>query len=137
MPAFLAMCVQALSIRCPTFFNPAVSPPSSKRSPHSHAASLPRQATSETWLVDAARAGALILAGVHADRILVEPHPDPLSARQHMARGVVATTGGGRRLVVEARVTVAAAGSLHTPPLLLRRYAAQCPGACGLWGMTL
>ncbi|GAQ81623.1 Fatty alcohol oxidase [Klebsormidium nitens] len=87
---------------------------------HMGCASGGKKATTETWLVDAVRAGALILAGVHADRILVEPNPDPLSARQHRARGVVATTGGGRRLVVEARVTVAAAGSLHTPPLLLR-----------------
>jgi long-chain-alcohol oxidase len=78
------------------------------------------QATSETWLVDAAKAGALILTRVQADQILVEPSADPLSSRQHRATGVVAKVGD-RRLTVQARITVAAAGALHTPALLLRR----------------
>jgi choline dehydrogenase-like flavoprotein len=75
-----------------------------------------KQGTLETWLRDAAAAGARILARTTARRILVEGgraagveavHADP-------------ATGASATVTVRARHVVVACGALETPALLLR-----------------
>eukprot|EP00249_Psilotum_nudum_P036276 c6703_g1_i1 orf=215-2605(-) len=77
-----------------------------------------KQATSETWLVDATRSGAIVLAGCKA---LVALHKEnsPTNGKRRKSVGIVASTGS-EQLFIEARVTIVACGSLQTPPLLLR-----------------
>ncbi|MGH3856575.1 MAG: GMC family oxidoreductase N-terminal domain-containing protein [Pseudonocardiaceae bacterium] len=74
-----------------------------------------KMSTTKTWLLDASRAGALIVTGCEAERITTE------SGR---ATGVVARVthpdGGVRSLRVRAATVVAAAGSINNPALLLR-----------------
>lgn len=65
-----------------------------------------KQSTLRTWLEDAAAAGATIVTGARARRVLVEG-----------GRAVGVEAGGVR---VRARAVVAAAGALETPALLLR-----------------
>lgn len=78
-----------------------------------------KQGTSETWLVDAAQAGAVILTRCHAQRIL---HSEGARGKSKKAIGVVAKIAGNedRHLVIKARATVVACGSLQTPQLLRR-----------------
>lgn len=78
-----------------------------------------KQGTSETWLVDAAKAGAVILTRCHAQRIL---HSDGTRGKPRKAIGVVAKIGGDedRHLIIKSRTTVVACGSLQTPLLLQR-----------------
>lgn len=69
-----------------------------------------KQSAVKTWLVDAHRAGARILVGTRAERVLVE---------RGATRGVQACTG--RHVVhVRARAVVVACGSIMTPALLRR-----------------
>jgi long-chain-alcohol oxidase len=70
-----------------------------------------KQSTLKTWLQDAHDAGARILVGTRADRVLLE---------HGAARGVEARTAAGHRVTVRARAVVSAAGALHTPALLSR-----------------
>lgn len=75
-----------------------------------------KRSTAATYLADAIAAGARLVAGATADRVILEGG---------RASGVVATVraGGGAvpvRLTVRARRVVAACGTLHTPALLLR-----------------
>lgn len=73
-----------------------------------------KQGTLKTYLQDAFDAGARILVGTHAERILVE---------QGRAAGVEATAtvnGEPRRITVRAPQVVVACGALETPALLLR-----------------
>lgn len=74
-----------------------------------------KQGTLKTWLQDAVKAGAEIVVNCHADRVLIE---------NNRAVGLVATVtddaGASRALTVRARVVVVAAGSLHSPALLMR-----------------
>lgn len=74
-----------------------------------------KQGTLKTWLQDAHDAGAQIVVNCHADRVRIE---------NGRAVGVAATVteASGQRfaLTVRARAVAAAAGSLHTPALLLR-----------------
>lgn len=78
-----------------------------------------KQGTSETWLVDAAQAGAVILTRCQAQRIL---HSEGVRAKSRKATGVVAKIAGNddRHLFIKSRATVVACGSLQTPPLLRR-----------------
>lgn len=74
-----------------------------------------KQSTLKTYLQDAHDRGARMVVNVEVERVLIE---------YGQAVGVVGTamTADGRsvQLTVRARVVVAAAGSLHTPALLLR-----------------
>jgi long-chain-alcohol oxidase len=86
-----------------------------------------------TFLADAAAAGAWIVAGVHVERVTTERKGE--RGRGRKATGVVATPmpgpltpeaslkqrlGRSWRLIVRAPLVVAAAGTMHTPALLLR-----------------
>lgn len=78
-----------------------------------------KQATSETWLVDAAANGAAILTGVSAEAVLQRNATKGKQQRQ--AVGVVASVAGGAHLLfIESRITVVSCGSLNTPVLLQR-----------------
>jgi long-chain-alcohol oxidase len=70
-----------------------------------------KQSTAKTWLRDAQGASARIVVGVDVERVTVE---------DGAARGVLARTDAGHRLVVRSRAVVAACGALHTPALLKR-----------------
>jgi long-chain-alcohol oxidase len=70
-----------------------------------------KQSTLVTYLEEAAAAGARLVVGADARRVLVAGG---------RAAGVEARTGPGHRLVVRARAVVAAAGAIETPALLLR-----------------
>jgi choline dehydrogenase-like flavoprotein len=65
-----------------------------------------KQSTARTWLADAAAAGARIVVGARARRVLVEA-------------GAAAGVDAGP-VRVRARAVVAAAGAIETPALLLR-----------------
>lgn len=78
-----------------------------------------KNATSETWLVDAANYGAIILSRCSAQRILHAPSNDARKGRKSV--GVVAKIGHSdnrRQLFIKARATIVASGALRTPPLL-------------------
>jgi long-chain-alcohol oxidase len=70
-----------------------------------------KQSTLVTYLEEAEAAGARLVVGADARRVLV---------RDGRAVGVEAVAGGRHRLVVRARAVVAAAGAIETPALLLR-----------------
>ena len=70
-----------------------------------------KQSTMVTYLEEAAAAGARLVVGADARRVLTAGG---------RAIGVEARTGGGHRLVVRAQAVVAAAGAIETPALLLR-----------------
>ena len=70
-----------------------------------------KQSTLVTYLEEAAAAGARLVVGADARRVLTAGG---------RAAGVEARTGGGHRLVVRAQAVVAAAGAIETPALLLR-----------------
>jgi len=65
-----------------------------------------KRGTAETWLADAAAAGARVLVGVRAQRVLV-------------GRGTAVGVDAGR-VQVRARAVVVACGAFHTPALLRR-----------------
>lgn len=74
-----------------------------------------KQSTMKTFLQDASDAGARVVVGCHADRILVS---------DGRATGVEATVvradGAATGLVVEAPTVVVACGAIESPALLLR-----------------
>jgi len=70
-----------------------------------------KQSTLKTWLQDAHDAGARVVVGTRAERILT---------RGGSAAGVEARTAAGHRVVVRSRAVVAACGALQTPVLLKR-----------------
>jgi len=70
-----------------------------------------KQSTMVTYLEEAAAAGARLVVGADARRVLIAGG---------RAAGVEARTASGHRLVVRARAVVAAAGAVETPALLLR-----------------
>lgn len=69
-----------------------------------------KNGAASTWLVDAAGAGARIVAGARVDRVLVE------GGRAVGVQGWLA----GNPLTVRARTVVLACGTLHTPGVLQR-----------------
>ncbi|KAL2649247.1 hypothetical protein R1flu_017375 [Riccia fluitans] len=77
-----------------------------------------KRGTSETWLVDAANNGALILSSCKAKSVLHQGNSRSTSDRSREAVGVVAEFGNVV-LYVKARATVVSCGALSTPPLLL------------------
>jgi len=74
-----------------------------------------KNSTARTYLADAARAGARLVVRCDVERVIHEGG---------RATGVIgsvrAPDGALRRLTIHARAVVVAAGSLHTPALLLR-----------------
>jgi long-chain-alcohol oxidase len=78
-----------------------------------------KQSTLVTYLEEAAEAGARLVVGADARRVLVAA-AGPAGPASGRATGVEARVGGGHRLVVRARAVVAAAGAIETPALLLR-----------------
>lgn len=70
-----------------------------------------KQSTLKTWLRDAHEAGARIVVGARAERVL---------RAGGAASGVEARTVAGHRLTVRSRAVVAACGALQTPVLLKR-----------------
>jgi long-chain-alcohol oxidase len=70
-----------------------------------------KQSTLVTYLEEAAAAGARLVVGADARRVVVG---------DGRATGVEAAAEGGHRLAVRARAVVAAAGAVETPALLLR-----------------
>jgi choline dehydrogenase-like flavoprotein len=75
-----------------------------------------KQSTMKTYLQDASDAGASVVVGCHADRILV--------GEDGRAQGVAATVtnadGTSTALTVEAPTVVVACGAVESPALLLR-----------------
>lgn len=69
-----------------------------------------KQSSLETWLRDAAAAGATVVAGAEVEEVVVE---------DGRAVGVRARGQGGT-MTIRAPVVILAAGSLHTPAILLR-----------------
>lgn len=69
-----------------------------------------KQSTLITYLQDAADHGARIVTGAHVERVMVD---------NGTATGVVARVGDAT-LTVQAKAVVLAAGSLHTPAILMR-----------------
>ncbi|CAA7050125.1 unnamed protein product [Microthlaspi erraticum] len=76
-----------------------------------------KNGTDRTWLVDAVENGAVILTGVKAERFVLVDNES--KERKKRCVGVVASSVGGKKFMIEARVTVSSAGSLLTPPLML------------------
>ncbi|MBL8046001.1 MAG: GMC family oxidoreductase N-terminal domain-containing protein [Anaerolineales bacterium] len=69
-----------------------------------------KQSTPRTYLQDAAQHGAQFLVNAHVEKVLIEN-----------GRAVgVQVQAAGRSLTIHARATVLAAGSLHSPAVLLR-----------------
>ncbi|KAI9173261.1 hypothetical protein H9P43_007392 [Blastocladiella emersonii ATCC 22665] len=72
-----------------------------------------KQSSARTWLADACKAGARILAGARVDRVLVSP--------AGTATGVAARlVESGQIVTITARRVVVACGSIQSPALLLR-----------------
>jgi choline dehydrogenase-like flavoprotein len=70
-----------------------------------------KQSTVKTWLADAQKHGAKILAETRAEKVRVE---------RGVATGVEAWSKKGRRVVVKCKHIVVACGAIHTAALLLR-----------------
>ena len=77
-----------------------------------------KQSTLVTYLEEAAAAGARLVVGADARRVLISS--SSATGQAGRAVGLEAVADGGHRLVVRARAVVAAAGAVETPALLLR-----------------
>ncbi|KAL4422311.1 hypothetical protein ABPG75_008508 [Micractinium tetrahymenae] len=102
-----------------------------------------KQDSVNTWLADACQAGARIITGAWAERVLLEPSSSSSSSsgsgeaeghvRRKRAAGVLVLAGSAAaplRLAIQAPVVISAAGSLHSPALLQRSRIA-CGGNVG------
>ncbi|KAF6983417.1 hypothetical protein CFC21_001606 [Triticum aestivum] len=79
-----------------------------------------KRGTDTTWLVDAVKHGAVILAGCKAERFILQNNSDK-NGRSKKCVGLVATcmsNGITKKLRIEAKVSISACGALMTPPLL-------------------
>ncbi|KFM25183.1 Long-chain-alcohol oxidase FAO1 [Auxenochlorella protothecoides] len=83
-----------------------------------------KQDSVRAWLTEAVDAGARILTGAWAERIVTETRGSAGRPARvvgvSLRGGSPGTKGHGLRIAVAARLVVAAGGSLHTPALLLR-----------------
>ncbi|CAN6293257.1 unnamed protein product [Urochloa humidicola] len=84
-----------------------------------------KRGTDTTWLVDAVARGAVILTGCKAERFVLENQSNNDSGkngqRSRKCVGLVATctsAGVTKKLLIIAKVSIAACGALMTPPLL-------------------
>ncbi|PRW45373.1 Long-chain-alcohol oxidase FAO1 [Chlorella sorokiniana] len=96
-----------------------------------------KQDSVNTWLADACQAGARIITGAWVERILLQPNSEAPPAgghpRRKRAAGVLVLAGSEAsplRLAVQAPVVISAAGSIHSPALLLRS-GISCGGNVG------
>ncbi|KAJ3682364.1 hypothetical protein LUZ60_014937 [Juncus effusus] len=81
-----------------------------------------KKGTDTTWLVDAVKNGAVILTGCKAERFVFEKNNRKgWGAKGKKCVGVIVNSLGEnvtKKLKIEAKVTISAAGSLLTPALL-------------------
>lgn len=101
-----------------------------------------KQDSVNSWLSDACQAGARIITGAWAERVLLEacsvvsPTSDDADkghVRRRRAVGVLVLAGSSAsplRLAIQAPVVISAAGSLHSPALL-QRSRLTCGGNVG------
>ncbi|EFN52938.1 hypothetical protein CHLNCDRAFT_137296 [Chlorella variabilis] len=98
-----------------------------------------KQDSVNTWLADACQAGARIITGAWAERLILEPNTgeeagaEGAHERRRRTAGVLAVAGSASaplRLAIQAPVVVSCAGSIHSPALLLRSDV-SCRGAVG------
>uniref|UniRef100_A0A1J3HPS5 Long-chain-alcohol oxidase n=1 Tax=Noccaea caerulescens TaxID=107243 RepID=A0A1J3HPS5_NOCCA len=81
-----------------------------------------KKGSDRTWLVDAVSHGAVILTGCKAERFILEKNGENRRGKKLKCLGVMAKSLNGnivKKLKIEAKVTVSAAGSLLTPPLMI------------------
>ncbi|VVA98576.1 unnamed protein product [Arabis nemorensis] len=81
-----------------------------------------KKGSDQTWLVDAVSHGAVILTGCKAERFILEKNSCTVGGKKMKCLGVLAKSLNGnivKKLKIEAKVTVSAAGSLLTPPLMI------------------
>ncbi|KAJ7541205.1 hypothetical protein O6H91_10G050000 [Diphasiastrum complanatum] len=76
-----------------------------------------KQATTKTWLVDAAAADAVILTGCRVEKVLYNSLKDK-NKKPSRIEGIQASLSDGSRLFIQAKSVVVACGSLMTPILL-------------------
>jgi choline dehydrogenase-like flavoprotein len=81
-----------------------------------------KQHVGVTYVPKAWEAGATTYSGVRAERLLIDGRT---------VRGVAAKTAAGRRLTVRSRITVLAAGAIHTPLFLKRQRIKDPSGQIG------
>ncbi len=70
-----------------------------------------KQSTTKTWLIDAQKNSARIIAETRAEKILIEGG---------RAAGVTAISKSGHRVAIRCKAVVVACGAIHSPALLLR-----------------
>lgn len=97
-----------------------------------------KQDTVNTWLADACQAGARIITGAWAEKVLWEAaSPKDGDSQGHVrhkrAEGVLVlagSSGAPLKLAIQAPIVISAAGSLHSPALL-QRSRITCSGNVG------
>ncbi|KAI3798079.1 hypothetical protein L1987_33348 [Smallanthus sonchifolius] len=80
-----------------------------------------KKGTDSTWLVDAVELGAVIITGCKAEKLLLTNN-DEEKRRRRKCLGAVSQLLNhkiSKRLLIEAKVTISACGSLITPSLLI------------------
>ncbi|XP_051127881.1 long-chain-alcohol oxidase FAO1-like [Andrographis paniculata] len=82
-----------------------------------------KKGTDTTWLVDAVNCGAVIISGCKAESLVIEDNETTPRRRRARCKGVIATSTNPdikKKMVIKAKATISACGSLLTPPLLIR-----------------
>ncbi|GMI95909.1 ARABIDOPSIS FATTY ALCOHOL OXIDASE 3, fatty alcohol oxidase 3 [Hibiscus trionum] len=80
-----------------------------------------KKGSDRTWLVDAVNNGAVILTACKAERLMFGSNRTRTSTRKMKCLGVIAKCSNPNvtgKLQIEAKVTISACGTIHTPLLL-------------------
>ncbi|KAK8684648.1 hypothetical protein V6N13_040664 [Hibiscus sabdariffa] len=80
-----------------------------------------KKGSDRTWLVDAVNNGAVILTACKAERLMFGSNRTRTSTRKMKCLGVIAKSSNQNimgKLQIEAKVTISAGGTIHTPLLL-------------------